>query len=383
MSAATQTVIVVPCYNEAERLDVAAFEEYLSQHASTDFLFVNDGSIDGTGPLLDGIERRWPGRARALHLEQNSGKAEAVRRGMLLALEREKAKYAGFWDADLATPLNSIPVFVDVLDRMDDLDIVLGARAQLLGRRIDRKLSRHYLGRVFATFASLVLALPVYDTQCGAKLFRVGDRCRALFAQPFGSRWIFDVEFLARYVETNGRKSGIYELPLDEWRDIGDSKVKPTDFVRAIGEMAQIYRRYRVSVRFRKLFDLLTAPFLRYSGAGAIGTLVHYVLLTVSVELASLEPDIGAVVGATGGAFVNYWFNYHFTFVSTRSHRETLPRFLTVAALGVALNWYIVRFMTESLGVHYLVGQVAATLAVLLVGFVLNRTWTFGRDAAN
>src|SRR4051794_37362747 len=228
---APKTCIVIPCFNEESRIDLPAFESFLAASNDIQLVMVNDGSTDGTMSVLSSLAEQHPGRVRALDLGFNQGKAEAVRQGMLMALETPGVEYAGFWDADLATPLESIALFADVLDRRDDIDVVFGTRVALLGREIERKASRHYFGRIFATAAGLVLSMPVYDTQCGAKLFRNNKRCTSLFERRFGSRWIFDVELVARYVHGRTSKHGIYEMPLDRWRDVGDSRVRPRDFV--------------------------------------------------------------------------------------------------------------------------------------------------------
>ena len=241
--------IVVPCYNEAARLDVDAFKTFAEQGSPQRFLFVNDGSTDETLSVLktlcDSDSRRF-----ALHdLPRNVGKAEAVRQGILLALE-SNPDFVGFWDADLATPLSAIPQFRDFLEAKGQLQMVVGARVKLLGRDIRRRALRHYLGRVFATMASLALRIPIYDTQCGAKLFRASPEVRSLFQKPFRSTWIFDVELLARFLSgrrTAGLESAqeaIYEWPLDEWREVRGSKVKLRHFFRAFFELIVIYRTY-------------------------------------------------------------------------------------------------------------------------------------------
>lgn len=235
--------IVVPCYNEAARLDAAAFTEALSGAANLSFVLVNDGSTDETSPWLHALAARHPDRIEVIDQRQNMGKAEAVRHGMLRAFSTG-AEMAGYWDADLATPLDAVGDFIEVLETSDSVDIVLGARVAMLGHEIERRAVRHYAGRVFATLASATLGLHVYDTQCGAKLFRANDRSRSLFEEPFGSRWVFDVELLARYLQNGGLASGIREIPLKRWNDIPGSKVKPIDFFGSVVELGRIRRRY-------------------------------------------------------------------------------------------------------------------------------------------
>jgi putative flippase GtrA len=378
----SRTRIIVPCYNEAGRFNSTALDSFLAHSDDVGFVLVNDGSTDGTLEVLRNAERRSSGRIKVIDQQPNQGKAEAVRVGMLQAMQ-DGASYVGYFDADLATPLDAIPEFVDVLDKNAEVGIVIGARVALLGRKIERKPIRHYLGRLFATAASLVLGLPVYDTQCGAKLFRSSLGMRRLFELPFGSRWIFDVEIFARYLTTMGDRGALYELPLRTWTDVGDSRVRPRDFLRAGGEMAAIYRNYRLRRDLDLLLRLLAAPFLRYVGAGGLGTAAHYLVLTLVVELLQIVPAYATVVGAFAGAILNYVLNYHFTFASKAPHRRTLPRFFVVAAVSAALNGLGMWYATHRLSLHYLLAQLLCTGAVLVLGYVLNRIWTFRLPGAS
>ena len=191
----SQCTIVLPCYNEAARLDIRGLRSFARKYPSVRFLFVNDGSSDGTLAVLQRFCGTRPSDSTFSTCLGNAGKAEAVRQGILQAMAGGP-DFVGYWDADLATPLRVIPEMCKLLERNPHLEIVLGSRVRLLGRRIRRRLLRHYLGRPFASAASLVLGLPVYDTQCGAKLFRVTPKVASLFAAPFRTGWIFDVELL-------------------------------------------------------------------------------------------------------------------------------------------------------------------------------------------
>lgn len=240
--------IVVPCFDEARRLRPEAFEAFAARVPGVAFLFVDDGSRDGTRERLADLVRRDPERFALLDLPENRGKGEAVRAGIRAA--RPDAGLLGYWDADLSTPLDEIPRFAAELEAHPRCDLVLGSRVLLLGRNLERSALRHYAGRVFATCASLALGLAVYDTQCGAKLFRDTPEMRGLFAAPFLSRWCFDVELIARLAAARRARGGtpaaeaIRELPLRTWRDVPGSKVGALDLPRALVDLWRIRRRY-------------------------------------------------------------------------------------------------------------------------------------------
>ena len=240
----SKTCIVVPCYNEAGRLNAGEFLERARRQTDLHFLFVNDGSTDGTGGILDRLSRACPERIRHVTMERNRGKAEAVRRGFLDSFD-SGFDVIGYWDADLATPLETIPRFCDLLEG-GEVDGVIGSRVRLLGRHIRRNLLRHYLGRVFATCASLAIGLRVYDTQCGAKVFRNSERLRQVFRTPFRVKWTFDVEILARFLLLERIFGGpatrdlFVEYPLERWDDVPGSKLKGRDFFRGAWEILKI-----------------------------------------------------------------------------------------------------------------------------------------------
>lgn len=241
-------IIVIPCHNEERRLNAGVLAEFSLPGERVEFMLVNDGSSDGTLPLLQQLAREQPEKVSVLDLQPNRGKAEAVRQGFLRAFEKNP-DFIGFWDADLATPLSEIPPFLAILHERPAVQMVFGSRVKLMGRNIERRATRHYLGRCFATAVSVTLRLSIYDTQCGAKMFRVNDELRQVFAEPFLSRWIFDVEIIARFLQRRKTKPTsmaemIYEYPLREWRDVAGSKVRPKDFVRAAWELWRIKRRY-------------------------------------------------------------------------------------------------------------------------------------------
>lgn len=237
----SKSVVVVPCYNEEARLQPGGFEELLL-HDRTRILFVDDGSTDGTHAALSRLCRglRF---ASVLRLDRNQGKAEAVRRGLLQALD-DGASLVGYLDADLATPPSEMLRVMETL-RNSTAQVALGCRLDLRGTRIHRKPGRRWLGRAFSLAASAVLGARFQDTQCGAKGFRATGALRQALDERFHARWAFDVEMLGRLLTGSPtaaalRQNDFLEVPLRSWREVPGSKLRSVDIPLLGVELARI-----------------------------------------------------------------------------------------------------------------------------------------------
>lgn len=115
---------------------------------------------------------------------------------------------------------------------------------------------------------------------------------------------------------------------------------------------------------------------LRYSLVGAIATAAHYALLIVCVEVGHWQAWAASGFGAIAGSQVAFFGNRRFTFDFRGGLGKSWLRFHVTAIAGAVLGMLIVGGAVR-LGVHYLIGQILATLAGLLLTFAINRVWTF------
>lgn len=231
-----QTVgLVVPCRNEERRLRPKAFFDALNALPGLSFVFVDDGSTDATADILERMAYQSP-NVDWLQLARNQGKAEAVRQGMRTLLEK-RVDVVGFWDADLAAPLEEVPAMLRELDEREGCVAVLGVRWAHLGASIDRSTGRGIAGKVMRSLIRLVSGYPFVDTQCGAKIFR-RSLAENLFKRRFISRWLFDVELLLRI--PRGDLWRVSELPLRFWHDVPGSKLTWRDTFRILPDLLKI-----------------------------------------------------------------------------------------------------------------------------------------------
>jgi dolichyl-phosphate beta-glucosyltransferase len=210
----TGLTLVLPAFNEAERIDPALDElfGYLRRRGgrgrdgalgaaalpeTIDVLVVDDGSADDTAARVEARPEAAgsvPGVALRVLRVPHGGKGAAVRTGMLAA----GGDLVIFADADMATPPDQIPVLVAALA---DHDVALGSRIQADGSdmRATQPGYRRLLGKAFHLLASVWVVGPVQDTQCGFKGFtRVA--AQDLFERQRITSIVFDVEliYLAR-----------------------------------------------------------------------------------------------------------------------------------------------------------------------------------------
>jgi putative flippase GtrA len=121
----------------------------------------------------------------------------------------------------------------------------------------------------------------------------------------------------------------------------------------------------------------LVMQFICFTGVGAFGTAVHYLILIGLVQVLKVNSVLGSGVGFIGGAMVNYALNYRFVFRSSKQHHKTIIKFFMVAMMGFFINILIMFLMTRLIQWNYLYSQFAATAVVLCWTFIGNKVWTF------
>lgn len=237
--------IIIPCFNEANRLPIAAFKSFVEQEKEIQLIFVNDGSKDNTINVLQSLASSYNTQIRVLDLEDNVGKAGAVQEGMLYAKKHFPAERMAYLDADLSTSLEECLSLSKKINK--STLFVFGSRILRTDNTIKRKWYRFIIGRVIASVISKMLGIAVYDTQCGCKIFDTA-LVPIAFADRFTSRWLFDVEIFYRLIHHFGKTEFLQktkEVPLEKWIDTEDSRVKMSYMFRLWIDLYLLFKRYR------------------------------------------------------------------------------------------------------------------------------------------
>jgi CheY-like chemotaxis protein len=238
--------VVIPCYNEEERLLSTKFTDYINKNSGYYLCFVNDGSTDKTLKILKELQKGREDFITVYDCKKNGGKAEAVRLGMLHMATKEDLDYLGFLDADLSTDLADFDDLVKTIEH-SEFQIVSGSRIVRMGANITKGTARKIISLTINCIIRNILSMDFKDTQCGAKIFHK-DVINIAFKNKFVTKWIFDVEIFKRMTQYYGLKEAkkmLCEQPLKRWIHADGSKLTIKDSINIMGQLAQIAWVYR------------------------------------------------------------------------------------------------------------------------------------------
>lgn len=219
--------LVVPCYRESARIGSFLPElcALMDSIGAVDVLVVEDGSGAEEQRQMQQLITQWRAQYTCLRepllLPDNLGKGGAIYAGWARP-EAQEAEWLAFVDADGACSALEVARLIELARSGQHAGQALFAsRIKMLGRRVERYLKRHLLGRVYATLVSEILNIPVYDSQCGLKLVP-----RAAYERVAGSLQIrgfaFDVEMLVALLDSG---TEVIEVPI-HWQEIPGGKVR-------------------------------------------------------------------------------------------------------------------------------------------------------------
>ncbi|QIF04497.1 glycosyltransferase [Roseimicrobium sp. ORNL1] len=218
-------LLVIPCFNESGR--IAPFLTELCALAETlgriSILVVEDGSTPEEqhrlSQLVHTIRQKYPFVREPLLLSSNLGKGGAVYAGWQA---HQSEEWLAFVDADGACSAPETMRLARLLvEGQTSVDAVFASRIQMLGHRIQRHLHRHIIGRIYATIVSILLEIPVHDSQCGLKFIRRSSYARvspSLEVKDFG----FDIELMAALTDSGAI---VEEVPID-WHEVPGGKLR-------------------------------------------------------------------------------------------------------------------------------------------------------------
>jgi len=237
--------VVIPCYNEEERLQSDQFKEFVGKNLGYHLCFVNDGSKDSTLKILKELSEENKDRISVYDCEKNGGKAEAVRLGMLHLAKEQQFDYIGFLDADLSTNFEDFQDLVNTIST-SKFQIVSGSRMSRMGANISKNSARAIISKTINFFIKKTLGMEINDTQCGAKIM-TKEIIEKTFNTKFLTKWLFDVEIFMRMKKvygSNNAKEMICEQPLKRWIHADGSKLSMKDSVKIVGQIGKIALHY-------------------------------------------------------------------------------------------------------------------------------------------
>lgn len=230
-----KTSLVIPAYNEEERIDpfLKSIVSFNNENPGvlSEIIVVDDGSSDKTIQTAKQFEQHLP-QLKVIPHEKNRGKGAAVQTGVL----NSTSDAVVFMDADGATPISEMPKMISALKQSQ---IGVGNR-WMKGAKTERhSFLRQLSGWVYRNYMS-IFGLSEVDTMCGFKGYRI-EVAKDLFSNLIEERWLFDAEIAYKAIK---KKYSVTNFPI-EWESKDGSKLDTKTLLKTAFEIWPLISRIK------------------------------------------------------------------------------------------------------------------------------------------
>jgi dolichol-phosphate mannosyltransferase len=156
-------LVIIPTYNEKENIEKIV-RKVFSIPGGYHLLVVDDGSPDGTGAIIKGLQNEFNGK---LHLLERSGKlglGTAYIAGFKWALSNNY-EYIFEMDADFSHDPEDLNRLYEACFK--GADVVVGSRYTKGGKVVNWPWDRIFISKGGALYTKMILWLPVNDPTAG------------------------------------------------------------------------------------------------------------------------------------------------------------------------------------------------------------------------
>lgn len=236
--------VVIPLYNEADSLrELKAELDAAAAGRTREYVFVDDGSTDGSLDVLRELHRADPGHVRVLSFRANQGKSAALAAGF----EAARGDYVVTLDADLQDDPAEIPRLLAELQAGADL---------VCGWKKSRRdpVTKRWPSKLFNAVTARTSGVRLHDFNTGLKGYRA-DVIKTV--RVYGELHRF-IPVLAAWHGFTVRELPVHHRP----RKFGQSKFGASRFLKGFFDLVTVMfitRRARSPLYF---FGMVALAFL-------------------------------------------------------------------------------------------------------------------------
>jgi len=351
--------LVIPTYNEKENVEILFSkiqEEFLKNKIDGEVVFVDDGSPDGTGDILEILEKKNK-NLKVIHRSGKLGLSSAVVEGWKIS----SGKIVGVMDADLSHPADKIhELFYSI--RNNNCDLAIGSRYVRKGKIVGWNFKRKLMSKTATLFAKPFTK--VRDPMAG--FFMIKKECIDFNRiNSKGFKILLEIILKANYKR-------VEEIPITfADRTKGKSKAGNSEIFDYVNNLIGYKKYLRKGIK----------QFFKFSVVGLSGTIVNLLVLYSLTEFAGTYYLLSAFFAFIVAVINNFIWNKVWTFKEKAHYKAIVKfgKFLFVSVVALGVNLAFLYLFTDVFGIYYLVSQVFSILISLIINFFGNKFWTFRR----